>query len=641
MAELRKKWEDLKRVSLLSAAHLRALTFTASSKGTRLPLLSLRWRLFLDVLPIEHFGQDDAECQQVWGLAADRERQNYAALRAQYIVDPSAQAREETDWKRMNPLSLDEDSPWHRYHKDQELRTTILQDVTRTFPEEAYFRQPRVQRLMADMLFVYAKMHSNLQYRQGMHELLAPLLLAVERDAVDRDAEGAFPAKLLDRRFVEHDAFALFERLMRMCMAWYQTPPLVSPSKARHASVAQTPIIAQCQMLLDKLMVVDAELATHLQRLDIEPQLFGIRWYRLLFSRELSRLRDVFALWDMVLADSTAGSLRLVDWVGMVFLVANRRQLLHGDYEDNLTTLLHLPPLPRPSPETLEQTPPLPNTPLSPKCAAFPALDTPVVAPKIPYAALVQPGTLPIQRLALQAAYLRNRPTQETALLVARQYAVWEEEAWDVIDDADASMHAMYENSSESAASNDSGAQDQHSAASVPISAPVHGRKMYTSSTLQQRRANGSAVYGMGTSPRSLPSSPPHIAGLAGAIGASGAPAALEPQAGVMSVLSPGETLLSLGSATAQATGIAAQCLDMLAAQPNGDKQKAETIAGCLHRVSRIWQDEVVRLSDQQSGAAGGRQRPQGMAESELRRVLRQLDAIYVDVSNNAALNAL
>ncbi|KAJ2728040.1 hypothetical protein H4S00_001200 [Coemansia sp. D1744] len=629
MAELRKKWEDLKRVSLLSAAHLRALTFTASSRGTKLPLLSLRWRLFLDVLPIEHFGQDDAECQQVWTLAADRERQTYAALKAQYIVDLSAQARNETDWKRMNPLSLDEDSPWHQYHKDQELRTTILQDVTRTFPDEPYFRQPRVQRLMADTLFVYAKMHSNLQYRQGMHELLAPLLMAVDRDAVET---GEFPAVLLDRKFVEHDAFALFERLMRMCMAWYQTPPIVSPSKARHSSAAHTPIIVQCQMLLDKLMAVDPELATHLQEMDIEPQLFGIRWYRLLFSREFSRLRDVFALWDMVLADSAAGTLRLVDWVGVVLLVANRRQLLHGDYEDNLTTLLHLPPLPRPSAETLEQTPALPNTPLSPKSATFPSIDTPVSGPKIPFAALTQPGTLPVQRLALQAAYLRGRQTKEAALIVARQYEMWEEETWDVIDDMDASMHAVYDELSESAASNDSGVPGPASAASVPISAPVHGRKMYTSSTLQQRRANGNTIYGMSTSPQSLPSSPPRM---------TGAPPSSEHLVRVASALSPGETLLSLGSATAQATGIAAQCLDMLAAQPHGDKQKAETIANCLHAVSRIWQDEVVRLSDQQSGVVASKQRPQGMAESELRRILRQLDSIYVDVSNNATLNAL
>ncbi|KAJ2629310.1 nuclease [Coemansia sp. RSA 1290] len=460
------EWEELKRLSLLSAGNLRTLAYTA-----KLPLASLRWRLFLGVLPVELFGQDDAECQQVWQLAADRERQSYQALKARFIVDPTCVAKEETDWKRMNPLSLDRDSPWHQYHQDQHLRNTILQDVSRTFPEEPYFRHSRVQRLMADMLFVYAKVHSSLQYRQGMHELLAPLLLAVDRDAVARTSE--FPTGLLDCSFVEHDTFALFDRLMRLCMPWYQVPPALSP----RASDAQTPIVAQCQLLMDKLAALDPELSAHLRQMDIEPQLFGIRWYRLLFSRELPRLRDVLALWDALFADNVSGTLRLVDWIGLVFLLANRRRLLQGDYEDTLTTLLHLPPLPRPSPDALEQTAPLPSSPQSPNVTAFPTIDLPVAAPKIPFQSVSQPGLRPIQRLALQAAYLRAHPSHGAAMLVAGQYRVWEQEAWDVIEDLDTPAV-------ESSTASDSPKPQP----AGPLPPLPQARKMYTSSTLQQKR---------------------------------------------------------------------------------------------------------------------------------------------------------
>ncbi|KAJ2696935.1 hypothetical protein H4R19_005697, partial [Coemansia spiralis] len=183
MDDLRAKWADLKRRALMSPSHLRALAFAARAADGAVPLRSLRWRLYLDALPIEQFGQDDAACWRVWAVAADRERQTYATLKAQFVVDPSAAGCGAADLQRMNPLSLDEDSPWSQYHRDQELRSTIQQDVARTFPDEAYFGTPRVQRLLADMLLVYAKMHSALRYRQGMHELLAPLLLAVDRDA--------------------------------------------------------------------------------------------------------------------------------------------------------------------------------------------------------------------------------------------------------------------------------------------------------------------------------------------------------------------------------------------------------------------------------------------------------------------------
>ncbi|KAJ2449256.1 hypothetical protein EV183_004997 [Coemansia sp. RSA 2336] len=586
------EWEELKRISLLSSGNLRTLAYT-----TRLPLTSLRWRLFLGVLPIELFGQDDAECQQVWQLAADRERQSYEALKARFIVDPTRVAKEETDWKRMNPLSLDQDSPWHQYHMDQHLRTTILQDVSRTFPEEPYFRHSRVQRLMADMLFVYAKVHSSLQYRQGMHELLAPLLLAVDRDSAACTSE--FPTGLLDSRFVEHDAYALFDRVMRQCMPWYQVPAAVSP----RAGDAQTPIVAQCQLLLEKLAALDPELAAHLRQLDIEPQLFGIRWYRLLFSRELPRLRDVLALWDALFADA-AGTLRLADWVGVALLVANRRRLLQGDYEDTLTTLLHLPPLPRPSPDVLEQTPPLPASPPPTGVTAFPRVDLPVAAPKIPFQAVCQPQLRAVQRLALQAAYLRAHPCSEAAAAVAGQYRLWEQEAWDVIEELDTPTV-------ESSSSDSPTAQPPAALPALP-----QARKMYTSSTLQHRRnCPSGANYTISTSPRSVPASPPQPA----------------PPLELAAVLSPGETLLSLGSATAQAASIAAQCLELLAVD-SLDRRKAESLASCLHGVSRIWQDEAVRLSNGPAGASS-----QETAESRLRQALRDLDALYLDIAKSTS----
>lgn len=39
---------------------------------------------------------------------------------------------------------------------------------------------------MIDALFVYCKMHEEISYRQGMHELLALILWAVETDAIEK-----------------------------------------------------------------------------------------------------------------------------------------------------------------------------------------------------------------------------------------------------------------------------------------------------------------------------------------------------------------------------------------------------------------------------------------------------------------------
>ena len=44
---------------------------------------------------------------------------------------------------------------------------------------------------------------------------------------------------------------------------------------------------------------MDTQLAQHLQKINLTPQLYGLRWIRLFFSREF-HLRDVCAVWDAI-----------------------------------------------------------------------------------------------------------------------------------------------------------------------------------------------------------------------------------------------------------------------------------------------------------------------------------------------------
>ncbi|KAJ2778816.1 hypothetical protein GGI15_004064 [Coemansia interrupta] len=409
MDGLLREWEELKRLTLMSVGRLQQLSFTHA----HLPLRSVRWRMHLDVVPAEHFSQGDADCGRIWSVWIDKERTSYAALRRQFIVDGTRLSQETA----AHPLTLDEDSPWVRYHADQELRTTIALDVARTFPDapSGYFQSARVQQLLCDVLFVYAKEHAALGYRQGMHEVLAPLLLAVDTDAVDVGAGEAagFVARMVDRRFVEHDAYALFERVMRVCAEWYQA------GGAREAAV-----VVRSRQMMAQLALVDAELARHVAALDIEPQLFGLRWLRLLFGREVHGVGAVLRLWDALLGDG-AGPLRLVDWTGVALLVANRQALVQADYAGCLGTLLHLPRLARPSADTLERTPPLPPAPAG--------TWTP------PLHMLLAPELAPVQRLAVQAAYLRAAQTADAGRLVAEQHALWAAEGWAVVGAEDES----------------------------------------------------------------------------------------------------------------------------------------------------------------------------------------------------------
>ena len=53
-----------------------------------------------------------------------------------------------------------------------------------------FFHSNEIQDLMASVLFCYAREHESLSYRQGMHELLAPLLFVLHCDL-----QGAAHAK--------------------------------------------------------------------------------------------------------------------------------------------------------------------------------------------------------------------------------------------------------------------------------------------------------------------------------------------------------------------------------------------------------------------------------------------------------------
>ncbi|KAJ2815445.1 hypothetical protein FBU31_006928 [Coemansia sp. 'formosensis'] len=440
---------------------------------------------------------------------------------------------------------------------------------------------------------------------------------------------------------------------MRICLPWYQAPSFTSPrlkpmykaggnerQAAADAAKLHTPIIAQCHLMMEKLASVEPQLAGHLQSLEIEPQLFGIRWFRLLFSREFSKLSDVFMLWDILLADSGMDNLRLAEWIGIVFLLANRRQLLQGDYADNLSTLLHLPPLPRPAPETLERTPVLRNSPLSPQGGTFPIVssDISMLTPRIAFTALTAPGTSPIQRLALQATYLRSRPTSEAAQLIVSQYELWEEESWDVIGVADVplSQQSLAPRREESSSLSDSRSAQGWGASGSPspgvtITPAWQGRKTYTSSTLQQRRTTGHGVLG-GTSPRSPSSLSPGPLFMAAA--SAGARAEVGAVADSGDERTSGETVRALGSVTAQVSTMAAQCIDLLLANAGGEsgsQKQLSTVSAALYTVSRAWQDEVVRSSSAASN--NDLTRPREMSEADLRVVLRDLDGVYIELS--------
>lgn len=213
-----------------------------------------------------------------------------------------------------------------------------MQDVDRCMPENLYFRQSETQRMMLDILFIFCKLNQDVGYRQGMHELLAPVLWVVERDAIDLGqsskamGEDAIIRTVFDAEHIEHDSFAIFSQIMHSAKNFYE--------QTTH-SATENPIVLRSRRIFnDILMRVDPELARHLESIEIVPQVFLMRWIRLLFGREFA-FDEVLTVWDSIFAEDA--SLELVDYVCIAMLLRVRWELLQADYNTALTLLLRYP----------------------------------------------------------------------------------------------------------------------------------------------------------------------------------------------------------------------------------------------------------------------------------------------------------
>ncbi|PWY91076.1 TBC domain protein [Aspergillus heteromorphus CBS 117.55] len=333
--ETRQRWDALFRDHDTTADFRTTLRSEQGDKLCDEGLRSVCWKAFL-------LFDDLARAQ--WPQKITDSRSAYVALKAhflKYIEHPDDLQ------STVDPLADDEESPWQTLRDDEQTRADISQDVDRCLQENFFFREPTTKAKMIDILFIYSKLNPDLGYRQGMHEILAPLLWAVDRDAIEptslqeptaQEADDAAMRQLLDANYVEHDSFALFCSVMQTVRMYYEH----NRHRSENGQADVIPIVHQCERLHNELLVTaDVELADHLQAIDILPQIFLTRWMRLLFGREFS-FQEVLVIWDRLFAEGLRPE--LIDFTCVAMLLRIRWQLLSADSSGALSMLLRYPP---------------------------------------------------------------------------------------------------------------------------------------------------------------------------------------------------------------------------------------------------------------------------------------------------------
>lgn len=156
-------------------------------------------------------------------------------------------------------------------------------------PDEPYFRKPETQRILLDILFIFCKINQDVGYRQGMHEVLAPVLWVVEEDAIDFSnaggqesisGEDSMMKEMLDSSFIEHDAFTLLSLIMRSAKSFYELgePDRRSITHSGGSGTPQhgeSPIVERSKRIHEVFLAqVDPGLAKHLTAIEVLPQIF-------------------------------------------------------------------------------------------------------------------------------------------------------------------------------------------------------------------------------------------------------------------------------------------------------------------------------------------------------------------------------
>ncbi|XP_034231584.1 LOW QUALITY PROTEIN: TBC1 domain family member 5 [Thrips palmi] len=337
------EWSELCILADKGLPELKKHAVSMRLQGSR--LRSIYWQLLLGSLPTT---------PSLWISILRQQRNSYRLLHQRLTVNPH---RDNVNVDVDNPLSQSCVSVWHQYFCDKELRALIRQDVVRTFPKMDFFRSESIQLTMVNILFCYAREHAEICYRQGMHEVLAPLLYVMHSDqqflvrARESAAVSEKAAEILDPAWLEEDAYWLFSQLMTHLAGSYRVknvtplttghfPSSLGKSNGHASHVgAETELAMRLNHIKGELLACfDKELHQHLKILDIPFQTFGIRWLRLMFAQEFP-LDDLMYLWDAVFAEGDD----LVNYIVVSMLIAIRDQLLVEDDTECLMLLMRYP----------------------------------------------------------------------------------------------------------------------------------------------------------------------------------------------------------------------------------------------------------------------------------------------------------
>ena len=324
------------------------------------------WQIFLDILP---YNEPDK-----WKNIIDEYRSDYSILKEKYLNE---------DIKNFikNPL-IKGSKEYEKYKsiidkKTFETITLIKLDVERTFKELDLFKKKKININLINVLYIYSNEFPVPGYMQGMNEICGVLIYVLYRKFkldsgfLENDkVKFCYFNLYKDNFFIEDDLYVLFKSLMnkdirefyRYNLPMYKNSSFSKLSLKEKIMLTKDDIDKSDESEIKKrfyllfykyLIQYNLDYGTLLVNL-IEPDIFLLRWYLCLFSREFT-IDNLLKIWDIILCyewiENTKNKKKLdkhlnyIEFICISMLKEVKNKIKENENDSNaaLITIMHYP----------------------------------------------------------------------------------------------------------------------------------------------------------------------------------------------------------------------------------------------------------------------------------------------------------
>ena len=206
-------------------------------------------------------------------------------------------------------------------NEEKELLEQIDKDLPRTRGDVNFFKlyskknkKEKNYDIMRRILFIYAKQHPEINYIQGMNEIIAVIYYIFEND------DNPFMIN-----YTESDTYYTFEILLE------EIKQVFIMDNVNYSQLFISQQITFIKKLLEK---IDLELLNHFEKEEIILDSFLIRWLFVLFAQEF-HLDTTINFWDRMFTQKN--KINFLCYVSVALLINNRDLLIKMDSLEIMT----------------------------------------------------------------------------------------------------------------------------------------------------------------------------------------------------------------------------------------------------------------------------------------------------------------